>query len=78
MDFGESVSSINLIQMSLVTFARNSSLKALVIIISSLVRIFKTSEEDKIKLLFKFFEKDSRKEGISFNDFVVVVHILFI
>jgi predicted nucleic acid-binding protein len=36
------------------------------------VRIFKTSEEEKIRLLYHFFEKED-KLGISFDDFIVVV-----
>ena len=36
------------------------------------MKIFKTTEEQKIRLLFSFFNKDNGL-GISFNDFIVVV-----
>ena len=41
------------------------------------MKIFKTTEEQKIRLLFSFFNKDNGL-GISFNDFIVVVRAFLI
>lgn len=39
------------------------------------VKIFKTNEEKKIELLFKFFSENKIHQGISFNNFLRMVNV---
>lgn len=38
-----------------------------------LAKIFKSSEKEKISLLFKFFSKNGNSEGVFFNEFLTMV-----